>query len=651
MSILVALFVVVTLFLLATVSERQAVLRRVVHHDDAWAVSKTVQEVLRLESELLEHVLLEKLHQDSDLGLRIDIVTSRLSSIRDGAVHDFFNDAPERWSVVDELNTVVADIEQNLAEGSRDGLFADFGRLNSLVGPITRLSSQAVQYSWREVEATLKELESLHQIFTVVIISLIVGWCGLLYILLRRNILLAKSQRQTKLLNEDLVATGVTLQRTNKDLEYAANHDLLTGLPNRGMLWRCLEAKLRELRSGEEVIGLLLIDLDDFKSVNDTLGHDTGDALLKQVSDRLQSLKPQPHMFCRLGGDEFACVLIGTTPEDAVRHGSLIAATISEPYHIHRRQIRIGCSVGVVTTSAEVDALDLQTLFKRADMALYCAKASTDDRVCVFEDAMEVDFNDRKSLEHDLLHAIREGAIDVHYQMQFDVHSLELRGMEALARWYHPKHGFIPPVKFITVAEEIGAIFDLGGLILRKACEQAAKWDVPAKIAVNVSPLQLQTFDFLDLVVEVLSDTGLAAARLEIEVTETALADGQDVLLQVLTKLRSFGVSVAIDDFGTGYSSLARLRTVPFDTIKLDRSFLTDITVDPKASEFLKIVSDLGSLLRKEVIIEGIETIEEHSVVRGLHCDVAQGFLFARPLPENQLSGVRTFPSQLVRTI
>lgn len=640
-----------TLFLLATVSERQAVLRRVVHHDDAWAVSKTVQEVLRLESELLGHLLLERPHQDSDLGLRIDIVTSRLSSIRDGAVHDFFNDAPERWTVVDELNAVVVDIEQNLTEGSRDGLFVGFGRLNRLVGPITRLSSQAVQYSWREVEATLEELESLHQIFTVVIVSLILGWCGLLYILLRRNILLANSQRQTKLLNEDLVATGVTLQQTNEDLQYAANHDLLTGLPNRGMLWRCLEAKLRELRSEKDVIGLLLIDLDDFKSVNDTLGHDTGDALLKQVSDRLRNLKPQPHMFCRLGGDEFASVLLGSTPEDAVQHGELIAATISEPYHVLRRQIRIGCSVGVVTTSADLDALDLQTLFKRADMALYCAKASRDDRVCVFEDAMEVDFNDRKSLEHDLLHAIREGTIDVHYQMQFDVHSLELRGMEALARWNHPKHGYIPPIKFITIAEEIGAIFDLGGLILRKACEQAAKWDVPAKIAVNVSPLQLQTLEFLDLVVEVLRDTGLPATRLEIEVTETALADGQDALLRVLTELRSLGVSVAIDDFGTGYSSLARLRTVPFDTIKLDRSFLTDITVDPKASEFLKIVSDLGSLLRKEVIIEGIETIEEHNVVRGLHCDVAQGFLFARPVPENQLSGLRMFPSQLVRTI
>lgn len=642
---------VATLLLLATVSERQAVLRRVVQHDDAWAVSKTIQEVLRLESALSADLLYEQLGQDSDLALRIDIVSSRLSSLKDGAVQNFFNDVPDRWSIIDELNIVLSDIEKNSDESSRDGMLADLNRLNWLAGSLTRLSSQAVQYSWREVESTLNELELLHRVFTVVIVFLILSWCGLLYILLRRNSLLARSQKQTKLLNEGLVAAGTKLRQTNESLEYAANHDSLTALPNRGMLWRCLEGKLRNLTAQENMVGLLLIDLDDFKSVNDTLGHDTGDALLKQVSDRLRGLKPQPHMFCRLGGDEFACLLLGTTPEVAAQYGQAIASTIGAPYYISGRQIRIGCSIGVVTTSADVDAPDLQRLFKRADMALYCAKASQKDRVCIFKATMEADFNERKTLEHDLLQAITEGTIDVHYQMQFDVQSLELRGMEALARWIHPEHGYVSPMKFISVAEDIGAIHDLGALVLRKACEQAAKWDVPAKIAVNVSPLQLQALDFVDLVVNVLNDSGLKADRLEIEVTETALSDGQDALLQVLAELRGLGVSIAIDDFGTGYSSLARLRTMPFDTIKLDRSFLTDITTDSRASEFIKIVSDLGSLLRKEVIIEGIESVEEHNIVRGLHCDVAQGFLFARPVPESQLAGLTSFPSQLVRAL
>lgn len=239
----------------------------------------------------------------------------------------------------------------------------------------------------------------------------------------------------------------------------------------------------------------------------------------------------------------------------------------------------------------------------------------------------------------------------MHYQMQVDVQTREIRGMEALARWIHPDRGTISPAEFIPVAEEIGAIHELGILVLTKACKEACTWEKPTKLAVNVSPVQLQSPNFIELVQGVLARSGLDPKRLEVEVTESALLEEKDDLVQVLSDLRRLGVSVAIDDFGKGYSSLARLRGMPFDTIKLDRSFVRDIASDHEAREFLKVVSDLGSLLKKEVIIEGIETADEYEIVRQLHCDAAQGFLFGRPVSGSQLGYLRSIALQLGKAL
>lgn len=650
--VLVALFAAATIYLLSTVNERQGVLRRVVHHNDAWAISQTVQEVLRLQSELAATLLGENGIADSDVGLRLDIVISRLSSLNEGTLRVFVEEVPFRRETLEELESVVADLDLAIQSDSRVLLLQGTDRLNALIGPLTNLSSQSVQRSWAIIEENLNDLQSLHRSFGVVVGFLILCWFGLVIILLRQNHLLGLAQKESDLLNTSLVSAGARLRDTNMRLEYAAHHDPLTGLPNRTLLWERLEEKISEPNGPFGSVTLLLIDLDDFKNVNDTFGHDVGDMLLCQISDRLRGLDEKVHMFCRLGGDEFACLICDKSPDEVATFARELAAIIVAPYQISARHIRIGCSIGVATTTEKESAdLNAQLLLKSADIALYRAKASDQDRVCIFEEFMGVEFNDRKILEHDFNLAIQAGAINVHYQLQVDVQSRELRGMEALARWVHPVRGTISPVDFIPVAEETGAIHELGILVLTKACEEACTWDQPTKLAVNVSPIQLQSPNFVEVVQGILARSGLDPRRLEVEVTESALLEEKDDIIEVLSALRKLGVSVAIDDFGKGYSSLARLRGMPFDTIKLDRSFVRDIVDDVEAREFLKVVSDLGSLLKKEVIIEGIETTEEYNIVRQLHCDAAQGFLFGKPVAGSQLGHLRNVVLQLERSL
>lgn len=630
LSALISVFFLATVYLSVTVSERQDVLRRIAHHNDTWAISQTVQEFMRLSLSL---ALYGKSNKDSDIEdirLRSDIMISRLVSFREGTLKEFVESSDDRKRIVANVIDITEDLDHSLNSLDYDGVASLLERMNATIAPLTNLSSQSVQESWGVVENNLQSLKSLQRIFVTVVMFLILCWFGLLVLFIQRNRLLTASKKDGELLNESLNSAGDELRRKNSSLEYAAYHDPLTTLPNRTLFWNVLNEAMAAIASHGGRVSLLLIDLDEFKSVNDTLGHDAGDSLLVQVSERMMNLARKPHMLCRLGGDEFACLLLDVTKEESVSYALGIASDISAPYNLRDQRTEIGCSIGIAIADPYT-VVDTQLLFKRADIALYRAKASDHSRVCTFESYMQKEFDDRKILEADLKLAVSHKMIQVVYQAQVDVHTVELTGMEALARWVHPVRGNIPPNIFIPIAEELGIIRELGLLILMEACAEAASWVLPLKISVNLSSLQLKSPDMVKVVKEVLTRTGLSPHRLELEITESVLLSNQDNVLTAINQLRSIGVKIAMDDFGTGYSSLAVLRRIPFDIIKVDKAFIRDINTDQEALALLKLVIDIGKLLGKKVVVEGIETDVQHNIIRDLGRVTGQGFLFGKP--------------------
>lgn len=637
LGILICAFVAATGYMTYTVSQRQQVLRHVAHHNDAWAISQSASEFMRLEALLALFNLPKSEVSIQDVRLRLDIMISRLNSFEEGTLRTFLEANPLRQDLVDDVFGVIADLDANLETMTVEQIIDTLLQMRKLNGPVTQLSSQAVQQGWTDIETNLASLEELHLIYSVAVAFLILAWCILIALQLRQNRLLQRSQKQAQLLNEDLTAASDELHEKNRRLEYVAHHDSLTKLPNRLLFWQSLEEALKVPDAQAGQVSLLLFDLNDFKAVNDTLGHDFGDMLLYQVSERMRQFDGGVQMFCRLGGDEFACLLTGRDETETLVLAEKLARHIVAPYRLANRQVEIGCSIGVSIASPS-QSIDAQTMFKQADIALYRAKSSITEQICQFEGFMQEEFDDRKALEHDLRLAVERKEFELLYQAQVDVKTLEPRGLEALARWHHPTRGQVPPNVFIPIAEEMGLIVELGRQILTAACCEAAKWKRPLKLAVNLSPLQLQDPNFVQSVIDILRTTGLPPARLELEITETVLLDDRESVIRILNELRAHGLSIAMDDFGTGYSSLSILRDIPFDTIKLDKSFVRDISESPKAASLVKLVIDVGSSLGKTVIIEGVETKAQHESIRRIGGLLSQGFLFARPVQASKIA-------------
>ncbi|MTH79201.1 putative bifunctional diguanylate cyclase/phosphodiesterase [Paracoccus aestuariivivens] len=636
LGVLICLFIAATAYMSTTVSQRQKVLRHVAHHNDTWAISQSVSEFMRLEARLAlsEHPMDDETYEN--VRLRLDIIISRLTSFKEGTLKTFIEESPSRKAAITELLAVIGELDKNLATMDAAHVRAILQRMGDLNGPLTTISSQSVQQSWADIEENLQALEQLHRIYSIVVAFLILCWVVLIFLLFRQNRLLMQAQKEAETLNNSLSVAGKELRDKNRRLEYVAHHDSLTKLPNRILFWNELETSLKASQEVGTSVCLLLLDLDDFKNINDTMGHDLGDMLLDQASARMLKFGSEAHMFCRLGGDEFACLLLGKSPSESQDFARELTAQIAAPYRLSNREVQIGCSVGIAHAE-QPKCADAQMLFKRADIGLYRAKASAQERICLFEDYMQAEFDDRKALENDLHLALERDEFELYYQAQVEVVTLNLRGLEALVRWNHPTRGQIPPGVFIPIAEEIGLIVELGRKILLTACTEAAKWKQPLKIAVNLSPIQLQAPNIVEIVMGILKDTGLAPERLELEMTETVLLNDRKRVFKILNDLRALGVTIAMDDFGTGYSSLAILRDIPFDTIKLDKSFVRDIALNPEAEALVRLVIDVGNHLGKTVIIEGIETDAQHECIRRIGCQVSQGFLFARPVQASKL--------------
>jgi diguanylate cyclase (GGDEF)-like protein/PAS domain S-box-containing protein len=425
-------------------------------------------------------------------------------------------------------------------------------------------------------------------------------------------------------------------KRVEARVAHMAHHDALTGLPNRVLLRQRLEEALQRMRRTGKSIATLCIDLDNFKSVNDTLGHSCGDLLLQRVSERIRAMLHEGDTAARLGGDEFAIVQVDIAePAEASALARRLLADISEPFDIMGHQVLVGASVGVALSPGDGD--DADTLFKNADLALYRAKADGRGAFRFFEAEMDARAQVRRRLEMDLRAAMLANVLEVHYQPLVNLSTGGVSGFEALVRWPHPERGFIPPTEFIPIAEETGLIVQLGTYVLMKACADAAQWPSGVKLAVNLSPLQFRTGSLFVTVKQALESTGLSPKRLELEITETVLLERVDHVLATLHALRALGVRISMDDFGTGYSSLSYLRKFPFDKIKIDRSFVHDLSANADSQAIVRAILSLGSSLGITITAEGVETESELACLKSEGCDEGQGFLFSKARPQAEV--------------
>ena len=414
-------------------------------------------------------------------------------------------------------------------------------------------------------------------------------------------------------------------------LRHLALHDPVCGLPNRIYFGERLETVIAEVRHGGPSAAVFYIDLDHFKDVNDTLGHHIGDELILAVTQRLSRTMRGDDLVARLGGDEFAIITTCSSDSYSLQAiaGRIIAA-VCAPYQISGHNINIGASIGIAVIDRR--ARDAGDILRYADMALYRAKNEGRNRACIYDAAMDADLSQRKLLEGDLLHAIRNDGLAAAYQPIVNAAGDKMVGVEALARWTHPTAGVIPPSVFIPIAENSGLIVELGEWMLRRACLEGRNWP-GLTVAVNVSPLQFRRSDFVDVVERILKETDFDANRLELELTESTLLGNLETAELSMLRLKAIGVRFALDDFGTGYSSLLYLRRFPFDKLKIDSSFVRSIEIAPDAAAIVHAVVSLGRGLGMRVTAEGVETAEQHLFLRAAGVHSMQGYRFGRPGP------------------
>jgi diguanylate cyclase (GGDEF)-like protein/PAS domain S-box-containing protein len=426
-------------------------------------------------------------------------------------------------------------------------------------------------------------------------------------------------------------------KKAEQRIAFLAHHDALTGLANRAALIQKIEEAAARQRRREEPFAVLLLDLDRFKQVNDTLGHPAGDALLIEVATRLKSLLRETDALARLGGDEFAIIQAGEADqrEAAKSLADRIIEMLRQPFDIEGGNINIGTSIGIALASErETGSGDL---LKMADLALYRAKSAGRNGYCFFDPEMSEIASARQEIESDLRRAIQQNELELHYQPIIDTKTRKICSVEALVRWRHPSKGLIYPDLFIPLAEETGLITQIGDWVLRAACAEAATWPAGIKVAVNLSLVQFRKTNLPDVVMRALTDSGLRPERLELEITETALIESAAECLPALRQFKSLGITIVLDDFGTGYSSLSQLAMFPFDKIKIDKSFTQNMTKRSECAAIISATLTLAQSLDIATTAEGVETVEQYRLLRLAGVTSLQGYLFKRPGPASEI--------------
>ncbi len=427
-------------------------------------------------------------------------------------------------------------------------------------------------------------------------------------------------------------------RRSEAKITHMAQHDALTDLPNRVLLKEWMEQALSGARCGGPSLAVLMLDLDRFKDVNDTLGHPAGDALLKSVAARLRRCVSDTTLVARLGGDEFAVI---DYVSDPVAEAGLLAEKIrkalSEPIDLGHHRVTTTTSIGIAL--APRDGTDSDEVLRSADLALYSAKSGGRGSFRFFEPELDRLLQARRSLERDMRSALANGEFELHYQPFIHVASGETCGFEALLRWHHPQRGMISPAQFIPLAEETGLIVPLGEWVLRTACAEAAKWPDDLKIAINLSPVQFRSPELVPVIVHALASAGISPDRLELEVTETAIIQDSEAVFAALSQLHDLGVRIALDDFGTGYSSLSFLQKFPFDKVKIDRSFVSELSgASDESRRIARAIVRFAVSLGKTTTAEGVETREQLEILRADACVEVQGFHFSPPVQSEKVA-------------
>jgi diguanylate cyclase (GGDEF)-like protein len=424
--------------------------------------------------------------------------------------------------------------------------------------------------------------------------------------------------------------------------QHLALHDPLTGLPNRHNLSMRLDSMLQNSLDDTARIAVFVVDLDRFKDINDVQGHAAGDAVLRNIAARVSAALGSQEFLARIGGDEFVAVKGAIfTRSESLKFAHRLREMIIAPFEWHGQKLSVGCSIGISLFPEHGESSEV--LCSRADLAMYRAKSLGQSTICTYEPTMDEASRLKAALAMDLKRAIIDGEFEVFYQPQNDTGTRRIIGFEALLRWNHPEKGRIPPNEFIPIAEETGLIVEIGDWVLRAVCTTAMSWTTPYKVAVNVSPMQLAHGDLPRRIAEILTETGLPAGRLEVEITESGIIADHQHALRVVQGLKALGVTIAMDDFGTGYSSLSTLQQFPFDKIKVDRSFISDVTSNPHSAAIVKATLLLGKSLHIPVLAEGVETEQHLSFLRAEGCTSVQGYLFGKPMPVAALSHLMAF--------
>ncbi|MFP5595800.1 putative bifunctional diguanylate cyclase/phosphodiesterase [Kluyvera sp. 142486] len=611
------------------VHEKQQELQSLTHYANSWSAAQVVSEYYRFESSVSLYAIDETMKLD-EVRLRLDIMLSQSDLLKEGDLAHYIEGNKTHRDLALKLQNTLKYLDVHLETMDRPELQAYLKTMHTLDVPLSRFSSGALDKDVNSVNIANLKIQTLYYVYSTTSVLLIIlsAILGMLSFIQNRNIL--KAHLQVKSLAEELQKSKEKLQTQNAKLEYDVYHDSLTEMNNRQLFWWNLNNTIEIAEKNHDSVTVMLFDLDRFKEINDTYGHDAGDMLLRQISERLMSLKFSSDTLYRLGGDEFAFLARGLTESSAVSRAQKICDVINQTYTIYNAIINITTCVGIVISDTERRS---DYLYKFADLALYEAKNAGTGKIKVFRQRMLDQLQETRTLEHDMALALANKEFVVYYQPIVDSFSREIYSYEALIRWIHPRKGLMPPDSFIPVAEKTGMINEMGKLVLEMACREAASWAVPAKISVNVSPVQLSCKGFVGIVLSILKETGLSADRLELEVTESALFTESSTPMNTLNKLRALGVKISIDDFGTGYSSLARLSRLSFDKIKIDKSFVHSISTQEDALNIIKLITGMAKSLSMKAVAEGVETQEQLENLQALGCDFAQGYLFSKPQP------------------